>query len=113
MNEASLREGAAAWLAAGRRAVLVRVDEAKGSVPRGDGTRMLVSAEDVLGTIGGGHLEWQAIATARELLQAGGAAVRAQSQRIALGPTLGQCCGGALALHFEPFDAAALARWPQ
>jgi xanthine dehydrogenase accessory factor len=111
MNEARLRDTALAWLAAGRHAVLVRVGEARGSVPRADGTRMLVGADDVLGTIGGGHLEWQAIATARELLRAGGR-FAPQVQRIALGPSLGQCCGGALALHFEPFDAVALQAWP-
>ncbi|WP_395704041.1 XdhC family protein [Aquabacterium sp.] len=45
-------------------AIEVRVERSRGSVPRGDGTRM-VSERAVLGTIGGRHLEWQAIATAR------------------------------------------------
>lgn len=110
MNPAQLRHAAGTWLSQGRAAIEVRVGEARGSVPRGDGTRMLVSAEAVLGTIGGGHLEWQAIATARRLLATPAAAPLTLA--IALGPTLGQCCGGALSLHFERFDAAALARWP-
>ncbi|HSW05470.1 xanthine dehydrogenase accessory protein XdhC [Aquabacterium sp.] len=110
MNEALLRHAAGQCLARGVRSVEVRVGEARGSVPRGDGTRMLVSADAVLGTIGGGHLEWQAIATARRLLAT--PAFAPLTQTIALGPTLGQCCGGALSLHFAAFDADALARWP-
>ena len=109
MNDAALRDAAAAWLAGGRAAMQVSVAGARGSVPRGDGTRMLVSADAVLGTIGGGHLEWQAIAQARQLLAT--PRLLPRTQDIALGPTLGQCCGGALTLRYEPFDAAALARW--
>lgn len=107
MNEAGLRAQAAQWLAQGRPAVLVQVREARGSVPREAGTRMLVAADEVAGTIGGGHLEWQAIAQARAVLPAGGV----HEQRIALGPTLGQCCGGALTLAYEPLSADALAAW--
>jgi xanthine dehydrogenase accessory factor len=33
-------------------------------------------------------------------------------QSFALGPSLGQCCGGAVTLSFAPLDAPALARWP-
>ena len=116
----ALKHCAAAWLQAGRPAMLVQVLEARGSVPREAGTRMLVSAEAVAGTIGGGHLEWQAIARARQQLVAGSGtgtgidAVTADpvDQVIALGPALGQCCGGALTLRTQPLDAAALAAWP-
>ena len=44
---------------------LVSVGEQKGSVPRETGAWMAVTSEDVIGTIGGGHLEWEAIAHAR------------------------------------------------
>lgn len=71
---------------------------------------MLVSAGEVLGTIGGGHLELKAIADARALLASGGSATE---QRIALGPTLGQCCGGALTLVFTPLAQATPQHWPQ
>ena len=107
-----LRAAAQGWLAAGRPAVLVEVAAARGSVPRGAGTRMLVSADQVLGTIGGGHLELKAIADARRLIAEGG---RAAQQHVALGPALGQCCGGALDLHFRPLaaaDPADPAAWP-
>ena len=31
---------------------------------------------------------------------------------VALGPSLGQCCGGALTVQFRPLTAQALAEWP-
>ena len=106
----ALKATARAWLAAGRPAMLVQVLEARGSVPREAGTRMLVSADVVAGTIGGGHLELQAITRARAMLA--GRVSTPQDQPIALGPTLGQCCGGALTLRTAPLDAAALTAWP-
>jgi xanthine dehydrogenase accessory factor len=105
------RHTALAWLAAGRSALLVQVLEARGSVPRGAGTRMLVAADTVAGTIGGGHLELQAIQRARAMLDAG-TGPATEDRPIALGPTLGQCCGGALTLRTGPLDAAALNGWP-
>jgi xanthine dehydrogenase accessory factor len=75
--------------------MLVRVEQAKGSTPRIAGTQMLVSAQSVLGTIGGGQLEFLAIDAAREMLAAG------QTKRvlsIPLGPEIGQCCGGHVTL---------------
>ena len=81
-------------------AVLVTVVRTQGSVPREAGTWMAVSSDAVIGTIGGGHLEWQAIAQARALLATPGAP--AQTQRQALGPALGQCCGGVVELRLEP-----------
>ncbi len=86
------------WLAA-EPAVLVSVCRTQGSVPREAGTWMAVFAERVLGTIGGGHLEFDAIASARAALS--GAALEAE-RRFALGPSLGQCCGGVVHLRFEP-----------
>jgi len=88
-------------------AVLVTVLEVQGSVPRGQGTRMLVFAEGFAGTIGGGHLEFQALAHARELLAGQTAALQI---RHVLGPSLGQCCGGAVALGFERVTAADVPR---
>jgi xanthine dehydrogenase accessory factor len=40
-------------------AIWVTVLQAQGSVPRGAGTVMAVFADDFLGTIGGGHLEFE------------------------------------------------------
>ena len=103
------RRTALAWLDTGRPAMLVQVLAARGSVPRGAGTRMLVAAHTVAGTIGGGHLELQAIQRAREMLADGAGP---EDRAIALGPTLGQCCGGALTLRTALLDATALADWP-
>jgi len=87
-------------------AVWVTVASTQGSVPRDAGTWMAVFGADCVGTIGGGHVEFQAIAHARACLA--GAAVELQ-RRFALGPSLGQCCGGAMQLRFEPVDAASAA----
>ncbi len=108
MTPAELQAAALRWQTAATPAVLVEVAGARGSVPRGDGTRMLVSADTVLGTIGGGHLELQAIAQARERMRAAG---EMHLQHIALGPSLGQCCGGALDLRYTPLQAVDLAAW--
>lgn len=83
--------------------VVVTVLATQGSVPRGPGTRMLVFAQGEQGTIGGGHLEYQAMAHAR-LLLAG--KIDQTVLRQVLGPSLGQCCGGAVELQFERVTVA-------
>ncbi|WP_416758028.1 xanthine dehydrogenase accessory protein XdhC [Roseateles sp. So40a] len=88
-------------------AVLVRVDELRGSGPREVGAWMAVTASDVVGTIGGGQLEFDAIAKARAALAAG--RVVDARQRFALGPSLGQCCGGVVWLSFDLLDAQRIA----
>ncbi|MES2186469.1 MAG: xanthine dehydrogenase accessory protein XdhC [Pseudomonadota bacterium] len=91
-------------------AVLVRIERTEGSVPREAGTWMAVFADTVLGTIGGGRLEFDAITAARARLAAGGSPpAEAAVQRYALGPSLGQCCGGVVFLRFLPAGAADLA----
>jgi xanthine dehydrogenase accessory factor len=80
-------------------AVLVTVCATQGSVPREAGAWMAVFADAVVGTIGGGHLEHDAIARARRLLAAPGEGP--QDARYPLGPSLGQCCGGVVNLRFE------------
>ncbi len=86
-------------------ATLVSVVSTKGSVPRGAGTRMVVTADAVEGTIGGGHLEFSAIDIARAMLST--SAPPAELRRFPLGASLGQCCGGLVNLLFEPIDADA------
>jgi xanthine dehydrogenase accessory factor len=91
------------WLTAAQRApaVLVTVAIVEGSVPREPGAKMLVTAGGFAGTIGGGHLEHRAIEIARAMLIDGGAP---KLERFALGPSLGQCCGGIAHLVFEIAD---------
>lgn len=89
-----------ALLAQTAPATLITVIEAHGSVPRKAGTRMLVTADAQFDTIGGGHLEHEACALARTMLNDGNAGSAPRHERFALGPRLGQCCGGAVVLAF-------------
>jgi xanthine/CO dehydrogenase XdhC/CoxF family maturation factor len=62
----------AAAAAAGRPAVLATIVAARGSTPRGVGSRMLVDLERGLtGTVGGGCGEGQVIEAAREVADSG------------------------------------------
>jgi len=88
--------------ARGRAVCLVCVLEVRGSAPRGTDAALLVGAEGFAGTIGGGHLEYEAIAYAQSLLrQAEAGSTVEQTRRFALGPSLGQCCGGSVELRFS------------
>ena len=98
------------WLEQRIPAIVVEIADARGSAPRGAGTRMLVSAVQAIGTIGGGHLEFKALATAKAMLAARDTAPR--RERYPLGPALGQCCGGVVDLEFSLLDDSAIARWP-
>ncbi len=94
-------------------AVLVRVDATEGSVPREAGAWMLVWPDAVAGTIGGGQLEFQAIAQARTQWSEAASCSPQAVQRYPLGPSLGQCCGGVVHLRFGRVgaeDAFRLAR---
>ena len=82
-------------------AVLVTVAIVEGSGPREAGARMLVCGAQCVGTVGGGHLELRAIERARAMLAHGQAR---HFERFALGPSLGQCCGGVVHLAFELVD---------
>lgn len=86
--------------------VLVRVHATQGSAPREAGTWMAVWREGLTGTIGGGQLEFQAIATARALLDAPAQAGDDAPVRYPLGPSLGQCCGGVVHLRYQRITAA-------
>lgn len=83
--------------------VLVSVDRVQGSGPRDVGAWMAVFPQTFINTIGGGHLEFQAIHEARALLEKED---NTRTTRYALGPALGQCCGGVVHLKFERISAA-------
>ena len=87
-------------LLAAEDAVLVTIASTQGSVPREAGTWMAVFASQIIGTIGGGHVEFEAIAEARALLKVK-ESVEPMSKRYVLGPSLGQCCGGVMTIHYE------------
>jgi xanthine dehydrogenase accessory factor len=63
---------------------------------------MVVTAETLLGTIGGGRLEHEATRLAREALAAG---TGTTIVRFPLAASVGQCCGGVATLAFATLDA--------
>jgi len=85
---------------AGQPCVLVTLMIVSGSAPRESGSRMIVTEREILGSIGGGNLEFEAMEKARALLARHDGA-RQECKLYGLGPALNQCCGGAVALHFE------------
>lgn len=103
LREAMASEGAA---------VLVTVLGVAGSAPREAGARLVLRPSGGFnGTIGGGELEWQVLADARQLLENrdGPPVIR---RSFSLGPDLGQCCGGRVELLLERFtlESAAVIR---
>lgn len=87
-------------LASEDRLALVTVVETRGSTPRDSGARMIVLSSGAFsGTIGGGTLEWQAMGAAQSLLARGERSLALRD--LALGPELGQCCGGRLKIAIE------------
>lgn len=85
--------------------IRVVLADVQGSTPRETGASMTVWANGQTGTIGGGRLEFDAASEARAMLTNGpDRALRRQ----ALGPSLGQCCGGAVTVLFERFGAETL-----
>lgn len=79
--------------------VLVTVAGIRGSAPRETGAKMIVTAQETIGSIGGGQLEYQCTAHAVQMLQARDDAT--DSRRFALGANCGQCCGGVVEVLFE------------
>jgi xanthine dehydrogenase accessory factor len=83
------------------RLAMVTIAAKRGSSPRDAGARMIVFPDATFsGTIGGGTLEWKAIAMAQAAL-ANPHAPKAETRGFALGPELGQCCGGNVELVLE------------
>ncbi|MBV7377868.1 xanthine dehydrogenase accessory protein XdhC [Maritimibacter dapengensis] len=96
------RDSYAALLREHSPVVRVVVAATAGSVPRETGASIVVWADGQCGTIGGGTLEFEAIAGARAML---GGNVDRKATTHALGPDLGQCCGGRVTLVWEHLDA--------
>jgi xanthine dehydrogenase accessory factor len=87
---------------------LLSVVDVAGSVPREAGARIVLQPDGgFFGTIGGGALEYEALASARAVMAAGRGA--AQFREWPLGPNLGQCCGGLVRTLTETFAVGDLA----
>lgn len=94
-------------------AVCITVHSTRGSVPREAGTWMLVFAQGEWGTIGGGHLEFEAMASARAMLTGDGFETAPLEKRFVLGPSLGQCCGGEVVVQLAKVTAQDIPRLQQ
>ncbi len=92
--------------AAGEPAVLVTVAGIRGSAPREIGAKMIVTAKETIGTIGGGQLEYQSTRVAVGMLAEEKLALRS----FPLGSSMGQCCGGVVEILFEPV-AGGMPAW--
>lgn len=97
--------------------VIVTIVNVRGHAPRDAGTKMIVSRENVYGSVGGGNLEQTAIHHSRRLLidWRRGAQPCAPTAHVApimltvtLNPKEGeygiQCCGGEVTLLLEPMN---------
>ena len=92
-----------AFFAANPDAIACELTSVRGSSPREQGTCMLVSMGAIFGTIGGGALEYMVIEHARRLIAEG----RAEEViDVPLGPEIGQCCGGRVAVTLRYADVA-------
>jgi xanthine dehydrogenase accessory factor len=99
-------DGAIARLERGKACALVTVIATEGSTPRECGSKMLVHDAGIEDSIGGGNLEFKAIERARSLLASPSS--RIELSQFALGPSLGQCCGGHVRLMIERLDESSL-----
>jgi len=91
--------------------VRVLVAAVRGSAPREAGACMLIGQDWQQGTIGGGRLEWQALAAARAMLadaDSAAAARQVKLERLVLGADRAQCCGGRVDLWLERYTRADL-----
>ena len=65
----------------------------EGSVPRNEGTIMLISKKYIFGSIGGGQQEYSIIQQSLNILN-NNQNFKERIINIPLGPSIGQCCGG-------------------
>jgi len=99
-------EPLAGALALDGEAVLAVVASTQGSAPREAGATMVIAHDGVRGSIGGGHLEFEALRIARDAL-ATPTTEGAWIVRFPLAARLGQCCGGVATLAFCKVDRRA------
>lgn len=91
--------------------ILVTVAEVRGSAPRETGAKMIVTATETIGTIGGGQLEYQCTKIAVQQLRHSNDDPRRMTRRFPLGTNCGQCCGGVVDVVFERVAACDATGW--
>lgn len=90
----------------GHSYVIATVIGAAGSIPRDQGSKMVITAEGDFDSLGGGHLEFSVMNKAREMLANNEAGNHVE--HFPLGASLGQCCGGSVTVLMEAFVQAGL-----
>ena len=94
-----------ALLANGTSFVCVTLVEIKGSTPRAQGGRMLVTASGLhSGTIGGGLVEAKALELSQEFLQQSEISSQTKLVQWNLNRDVGMSCGGSVKLYFESYN---------
>lgn len=88
----------------GEAHALATVIATSGSTPRDSGSKMLVTTDTVVASIGGGGLEQLVVNRARELLATSQDCQ--ELRQFALGAEAQQCCGGSMTVLLECFAAA-------
>ena len=95
-------------------AVLVTLASVRGHAPREAGAKLIVTADDLHGTIGGGNLEMTAVTRAREILHEAQGGTRSEPEMLTLrlndkAPAKygRQCCGGEVMILLEPLPVTA------
>jgi len=86
----------------GYATILVTLATAKGSTPRNVGSHLLVTEKGIIGSIGGGTLEYRAVNRARQLLKE--EQPQPEILDLPLGPELAQCCGGRVTVLLSPLS---------
>lgn len=99
-GEDCLEERLAVLLAAGIPAILLTIVSSRGSAPRHAGTRALLTAAGLEGTVGGGALEARAVEAARQSLESGISA-RVACDLTGLSPASDMICGGSMEVLCE------------
>ncbi len=80
--------------------IKAKIISTEGSVPRNNYTFMLISKNNIFGSIGGGQLEFVVIELAKKNLKKN---KFKEIINIPLGPSIGQCCGGYVQIKIEKF----------
>ena len=91
------------FLASHSDVIVAELTSVRGSSPRNSGTFMLIGTDALIGTIGGGALEYMVIARARQSLRD---ALPPGELDVPLGPEIGQCCGGRVKVTLRALTGA-------
>jgi xanthine dehydrogenase accessory factor len=97
-----------AFLSDHPRTIVAELASVRGSSPREQGAFMVIAPDAMIGTIGGGALEYMVIARARQAMRDG---LPPDVMDVPLGPEIGQCCGGRVTVSLRvvtPEDAERL-----